>query len=220
MSFSHGIFDQPFQITISYGILVWRQIQTMARHKAFNREEALDKALHVFWGIGYEAASMQDLVEAMGINRQSLYDTFGDKRTLFLAALDRYVEQQGAQLQQTLEQTPSAKEGLRRAFDSIVSAAMQGDRRGCILVNTAVELPVHDEQTERSLCAKLAHVEDLLRDNVRRAQAAGEISRKHSPETLGRFLMNNLRGMRVMAKTADDPAELRDVVDIMFAALE
>ena len=192
----------------------------MARHKAFNREEALDKALHVFWGIGYEAASMQDLVEAMGINRQSLYDTFGDKRTLFLAALDRYVEQQGTQLQQMLEQTPSAKEGLRRIFDSIVSAAMQGDRRGCLLVNTAVELPVHDEQTARSLCAKLAQAEDLLRDTVRRAQAAGEISHKHRPETLARFLMNNIRGMRSMAKAADDPAGLRDVVDMVFAALE
>ena len=192
----------------------------MARHKAFNREEALDKALHVFWCIGYEAASMQDLVEAMGINRQSLYDTFGDKRTLFLAALDRYVEQQGTQLQQMLEQTPSAKEGLRRIFDSIVSAAMEGDRRGCLLVNTAVELPVHDEQTARSLCAKLAQAEDLLRDTVRRAQAAGEISRKHRPETLARFLMNNIRGMRAMAKAGDDPAGLRDVVDVVFAALE
>jgi len=163
---------------------------------------------------------MQDLVEAMGINRQSLYDTFGDKRTLFLAALDRYVEQQGTQLQQVLEQTPSAKEGLRRVFDSIVSAAMQGDRRGCLLVNTAVELPLHDEQTARSVCAKLAQTEDLLRDTVRRAQAAGEISRKHSPETLARFLMNNLRGLRAMARAADDHAGMRDVVDIMFAALE
>jgi len=192
----------------------------MARHKAFNREEALDKALHVFWGIGYEAASMQDLVEAMGINRQSLYDTFGDKRTLFLAALDRYVEREVTQLQQMLEQTPSAKEGLRRMFDSIVSEAMQGDRRGCLLVNTAVELPVHDELTARSLCAKLAQAEDLLRYTVRRAQAAGEISRKHSPETVARFLMNNIRGMRAMARAEDDPAGLRDVVDVVFAALE
>lgn len=192
----------------------------MARHKAFNREQALDKALQVFWCTGYEAASMQDLVEAMGINRQSLYDTFGDKRMLFLASLDRYVEQQSTQLQQTLEQTPSAKEGLRRIFDSIVSEAMQGDRRGCLLVNTAVELPVHDEQTARSLCSKLAQVEDLLRDTVRRAQAAGEISRKHRPESVARFLMNNIRGLRAMAKAAADSPGMRDVVDMVFAALE
>ena len=192
----------------------------MARHKAFNPEEALDKAFQVFWRVGYEAASMQDLVEAMGINRQSLYDTFGDKRTLFRAALDRYVEQEVTQLQQVLEQTPSAKEGLRLVFDGVVSAAMQGDRRGCILVNTVVELPVHDEQTARSLCAKLAQLEDALRDAVRRGQAAGEISRKHSPETLAGFLMNNLRGLRAMARASDDHAGLRDVVDIMFAALD
>lgn len=192
----------------------------MARHKAFNREEVLDKALHVFWRIGYEAASMQDLVEAMGINRQSLYDTFGDKRTLFLAALDRYVELESTQLQQVLEQAPSAKEGLRRIFDGIVSAAIQGDRRGCILVNTIVELPVHDEQTARSLCAKLTLTEDLLRDTVRQAQAAGEISRKRTPETLARFLMNNLRGLRAMARAEGDHAGLHDVVEVMFAALE
>ena len=73
----------------------------------------------------------------------------------------------------------------------------------------------------RAVCApKLAQAENLLRDTVRRAQAAGEISRKHRPETLARFLMNNIRGMRVMSKAGGDPAGLRDVVDMVFAALE
>src|SRR6201986_4496734 len=113
----------------------------MARHKEFDRDEALQKAMEVFWSRGYEAASIQDLVEHMGINRQSLYDTFGDKHSLFLQALDRYREVEGRKLFGLLEQSGSVKRALRQGFEVVVEGSLGGgERRWCCVGNATSEL--------------------------------------------------------------------------------
>src|SRR6201986_4998640 len=96
----------------------------MARHKEFARDEALHRAMEVFWSRGYEAASMGELVKHMGINRQSLYDTFGDKHTLYLAALDRYREVEGRKLFELLERPGSVKRALRHLFEGVVERSL------------------------------------------------------------------------------------------------
>src|SRR5918911_4112509 len=104
----------------------------MARRKEFNRDEALHKAMEVFWARGYEAASINDLVEHMGINRQSLYDTFGDKHSLYLQALDRYREVEGRKMFEALEQPGSVKRALRQLFQGVVEGSFcNAERRGC-----------------------------------------------------------------------------------------
>src|SRR5712671_3105788 len=113
----------------------------MARQKEFNREEALQKAMEVFWSRGYEAASIQDLVKHMGINRQSLYDTFGDKHALYLQALDRYSALEGRKLLLLLEGDGSVKRALRRLFAGVVEGSLcAGERRGCFMGNAMSEL--------------------------------------------------------------------------------
>src|ERR1043166_7581204 len=96
----------------------------MARHKEFDRDEALHKAMEVFWARGYEAASVQDLVEHMGINRQSLYDTFGDKHALYLQALDRYQEVELRKLFELLARPGSVRKALRQLFTGVIEAAL------------------------------------------------------------------------------------------------
>src|SRR5919106_1334524 len=108
----------------------------MARHKEFDRDEALHRAMEVFWSRGYEAASVGDLVKHMGINRQSLYDTFGDKHALYLAALDRYPEVEGRKMFELLERPGSVKRALRNLFEGVVACALgEGERRGCFVGN-------------------------------------------------------------------------------------
>src|SRR6267143_5467200 len=108
----------------------------MARHKEFDRDETLQKAMEVFWSRGYEAASIGDLVKHMGINRQSLYDTFGDKHTLYLLALDRYREVEGRRMFELLEQPGSVKKTLRQLFEGVVDGSLRdGQRRGCFMGN-------------------------------------------------------------------------------------
>src|SRR5215208_4537603 len=108
----------------------------MARHKEFDREEALQRAMEVFWSRGYEAASVGDLVKHMGINRQSLYDTFGDKHTLYLAALDRYREVEGRKLFELLERPGPVKRALRQLFGGVGECSLGGgERRGGVMGN-------------------------------------------------------------------------------------
>src|SRR5215212_5927342 len=111
----------------------------MARHKEFEREEALRRAMEVFWSRGYEATSVGDLVEHMGINRQSLYDTFGDKHSLYLQALDRYREVEGRKMFELLEQPGSVKRALRRLFQGVGREGLRqhGRGRGCALPRAA-----------------------------------------------------------------------------------
>src|SRR4051794_15823962 len=113
----------------------------MSRHKEFNREQALHKAMEAFWSRGYEATSIEDLVKHMGINRQSLYDTFGDKHALYLQALERYREVESRKLFELLERRSPVKLVLRQLFTGVVERSLSGaERRGCFMSNAMSEL--------------------------------------------------------------------------------
>ena len=117
----------------------------MPRPKAFDPDAALQKAMHVFWERGYEATSVQDLVEGMGINRFSLYSTFGNKHQLFVTVLERYCATIGANLVGDLEHSAAGLTAIRQFFTRLVDffASAKG-WRGCLMTNTAVELAPHD----------------------------------------------------------------------------
>src|SRR5258707_8496431 len=113
----------------------------MARHREFDRDEVLHKAMEVFWSRGYSAASIQDLVKHMGINRQSLYDTFGDKHALYLLALDRYREVESRKVFELLERPGSVKKTLRQLFAGVVEGSLcDGQRRGCFIDRKSTRL--------------------------------------------------------------------------------
>src|SRR5713226_9548064 len=131
--------------------------KTMARPKAFDRTEMLDKAMELFWCRGYEATSIHDLLEYLGINRQSLYDTFGDKHTLFLEALQRYEKRGKASMVATLEGVGSGKEAIERVFrNTIQSYAQARPRCGCFVVNSTIELAPHDPEVAQCVTESLA----------------------------------------------------------------
>ncbi|HYX30172.1 MAG TPA: TetR/AcrR family transcriptional regulator, partial [Pyrinomonadaceae bacterium] len=109
----------------------------MARQKEFDRDIVLHKAMEVFWARGYEGASIQDLVKHMGINRQSIYDTFGDKHSLFLEALDRYREIQSRKVFEILDRPGSVKRNLKLLFQEVIDKSLSDkDRRGCFVGNS------------------------------------------------------------------------------------
>src|ERR687894_167190 len=148
----------------------------MARHKEFDRDEALQRAMEVFWSRGYEAASVGELVSHMGINRQSLYDTFGDKHSLYLAALDRYREVEGRKMFELLERPGPVKRALRRLFESVVEHALgEGERRGCFVGNATSELAGRCRATAEKACGNMAAAEGALYRALLPGQRGGEI---------------------------------------------
>jgi TetR/AcrR family transcriptional repressor of nem operon len=192
----------------------------VARPKAFDREQALERAMNLFWTRGYEATSLTDLLAAMNIGRQSLYDTFGDKRALFLAALARYGELLDAFVRSCLDDAPSVKAALRRLFTQIVDEPRADKRRGCLLVNSAVELAPHDPAAARIVATSQLAMERLFRRALELARDRGELGGDRDLRALARYLVTTLQGLRVMAKADPSPRVLRDVMDVALGVLE
>lgn len=193
----------------------------MARHKEFDRDEALHKAMEVFWSRGYEAASVGELVRHMGINRQSLYDTFGDKHALYLAALDRYREVEGRKLSELLERPGPVKRALRRLFESVVERSLGGgERRGCFVGNATSELAGRCRETAEKSCGNMAAVEEALYRALLRGRREGEIGGGRDLRAVARFLYSSLQGLQLMSKATRDRKTLEDVVRVTLSVLD
>ena len=192
----------------------------MARTKEFEPESALESAMDLFWRRGYEATSVQDLLEEMGIGRGSMYGTFGDKRELFLAALDRFEETRVARAGEILNGSPSAMEGIRRLLETTIENLVSYEpRRGCLLANTAVELAPHDAEVAARISRYVRRTEDAFENALVRGRAAGEIPADRDPRALARFLVNTLHGVRVLARAGVDRRVLDDSVQTALEAL-
>lgn len=192
----------------------------MPRPKEFDRTEVLDRALELFWRCGYEGTSMQELVDAMGIHRGSLYGTFGDKHALFLAALRRYDELWISRFVEPLSAPGQVRPAVRHVLEQACRDATEGVRRGCLLTNSAVELAPHDPELARRVRGTLSRVEDALRAALERAQGTGELSADADPRALARFLIGVLQGLRVLSRSGAEPEALQDTVEISMQALE
>ena len=193
----------------------------MARHKEFERDEALHKAMEVFWTRGYEGASVQDLVKHMGINRQSIYDTFGDKHTLFLQALDRYREIEGRRVFELLERPGSVKKNFKQLFEDVVEKALSEEgKRGCFVGNAMSELSGRCKETAVRTCNSTAVVEKAFYRALVRGKQDGEFPRVTNPRAVARFLYSSLQGLLLLAKSTKDRKTLSDVVKVTLSVLD
>ena len=193
----------------------------MARPKEFQRDNVLDKAMQVFWSKGFECTSMQDLVNAMGINRGSLYDTFGDKQSLHVAVLERFYETELQPMFASLDGPGPVKPAIRTLFSEIADQSVNGeDLKGCMISNTAAELCPDDGPVGEIAAAGLKRAEDKLHEALSRARDQGEISADSDPLKLARTILCALNGMRVVAKAIDDRKTLDDMIDGTLSTLD
>ncbi|MGW5650056.1 TetR/AcrR family transcriptional regulator [Streptomyces humi] len=194
----------------------------MARTKEFDPDAALLSALELFWRRGYEATSVADLVEHLGIGRASLYATFGGKRDLYLKALDRYQRDRLPPLLRGLSlpgpALPAVRALVRRYADE--SAADELRLRGCLVTNTAAELAPHDPAAARSVEQDWDRVETVLHTALVRAQAQHELPADRAPLALARTLLVLLQGMRVVGKASTDPGRVRDAAEQVLRLLD
>jgi TetR/AcrR family transcriptional repressor of nem operon len=193
------------------------------RPKEFERDEALAAATEVFWKQGFEGASMAQLLEQMGINRQSAYDTFGDKRALFMEALRKYVERMGTAIGEVLQGQGGGDKGggvaspverVRLLLQRLSHRACATDGRGCLLTNAIVELAPHDPQIRGFVSETLNRVELMLAETLRAAVAAGELRQETDPVRLARLLLTVMQGALVLSKT-NLGGHAQDAVDLL-----
>ena len=193
----------------------------MPRPKEFDPDVALDRAVDVFWSRGYGGTSIQHLVDALGVNRGSLYATFGDKHGLYLAALDRYRQSEVVQIVDLLEQPGPVKRVLRRPFDAVVLSVAEGrGGRGCLVCNAAVEQAADDADVEAAVWASLGRIERAFTSVLQHAHERGQLRTGAGPAALAHYFTSSFMGLRVVAKAGDSPAQLRDIVDLTLAILD
>jgi AcrR family transcriptional regulator len=190
----------------------------IGRPRSFCKDEALDRALEVFWRKGYEGASICDLTSAMGINPPSLYAAFGNKEGLFCRALERYAALHDSFLSEALA-LPTAKDCiatlLRGTADSLTD---KKNPPGCLLVQGIAGSGEHAKCISDELCAQRAANEKRVRERLKRAKAEGDLPDDADPAALARFVATVTQGMAVQAAAGASRAELRRVADTALRA--
>jgi TetR/AcrR family transcriptional repressor of nem operon len=184
----------------------------MARPREFNEGAVLDAAIQCFWSRGYEATSVKDLIDETGITAASLYNAYGDKRELFRTALDRYVENNIAGRIQRCAALPP-REAIEAFFAEILSRSLNDrEHKGCMLINSALEMAPHDPEFQRIIARVLTRTERFFLDCIERGQAAGTIAHAMSADQLARHLLGVLIGVRVLARVRPERTLLEGVI--------
>lgn len=192
----------------------------MPWQKQYVESDVLDRAMEAFWARGYEATSISDLVAATGINRGSLYAGFTDKRSLFLRVLEHYDRRHRRDFLAAAARRHAPREAILAAFRQVVDSAGAGrDRKGCLLVNTALELAPHDREIERIVKASLDEVEAFFASMIEAGQRDGSIAAGIAARRTAQLLFSLFLGLRVITRSRPDPSLMDTIIEEVEARL-
>ncbi|WP_207003676.1 TetR/AcrR family transcriptional regulator [Trinickia mobilis] len=191
----------------------------MVRPREFDEENVLDIAMQCFWDRGFGTTSVRDLADQMGITQTSLYNTFGDKRALYARALEYYLAQGNrARIKRVEELTPT--EAIEEFFKGIVEDSIADKAlRGCMLVNTGLEIAPHDPEFRKLVAREFTFIEDFFRSHVEAGQTSGAIRQDVSAGQLAKMLLSVLLGLRVLARSRPQRAVLDGAVQAALAVM-
>lgn len=193
----------------------------MARPREFDEAAVLDSAIQQFWLRGYEATSVRDLAEEMGIAGASLYNAFGDKRTLYRSSLNRYLEQTFRERIRRLERALPPRDAIATFLQEIIERSLTDKRRrGCMLVNSTIEKVPEDRDFQQIIATFLSEVESFFLRCTVAGQRDGTIGTSQTAEDLSRLLLGTLLGLRVLARVRPDPELLKGMVRPVLALLD
>lgn len=192
----------------------------MARTKAFDKEEVLKKAVELFWQKGFHATSVQDLVNHLGINRASMYDTFGSKEELFYEALQLYKGEADKLMSSTPATGAEAKAFIRGLLQQVVlEHTDQQPNRGCFIANTTAESNTQTTAVQDLLCKNKEQFTERMSRLIGLARRDGYVSSQQTDEALARHLFAFFNGLRVLSQIEHDPASLQSMVDTQMSVL-
>lgn len=192
------------------------------RPRAFDRGEALERALLLFWSRGYGATSVQDLVEGLSLERGSLYGAFGDKRNFYLAAVQLYWDTYERRLVAALETgpvLPALREVLADPARAQEYASDAGVPQGCMIGNTTAELVPQDAEAREIVARSHARFTRIVADALRRAQASGEVTQNATPEAQAQLLLFTVQGLSLVSRAGLDTATALAAVDALIDSL-
>ena len=202
-------------------LLQARLFPVMARTKDFDEKEVLEKAIQIFWHKGYNGTSMQDLVDGLGISRSSLYDTYTDKHTLFVKALESYQNSGSSKVEKIVNTPRPAKETVKKLLEFVADELLgDKDQKGCFMVNAEVEVAPHDAEINNLVCKNDQQMEDAFYQVIKKGKESGEIKNSQDARALSRFFFNTVKGIRVTAKSTTDKSVFDDIINLTVAVLD
>lgn len=192
----------------------------MARTREFDVDKALEAAMELFWEMGYEATSLNDLTARMGIQRPSLYAAFGDKQALFEAALRHYTKLHAAHVRDSLHNPSSAREAIRAFFDQMIAEEYCGKlSRGCFCLNTMVELAPHDEKFEILTREHQMYLAVLFQETIERGIRKGEFKPEVNARAVAQALVVALIGLTVLMKSRPERSFAEQSLQVILTLL-
>ncbi|MDF2680447.1 MAG: transcriptional regulator, TetR family [Brevibacillus sp.] len=192
---------------------------TIGRSKEFNKEHVIHKAMLVFWEKGYEATSIPDLLKAMGLSRSSLYETFVDKQTLYVEAMQHY-KKTNQKKRNLLVNASSAKTGIRQYFDQHITSAFDEDLpKGCLITNAALGFDSPDEQLHKLIRDSFDELEKAFFELLSKGQQTGEIDSKKDSKALSHLLLNLNHSINVVSKVKTDKKIIYDMMNTVIEML-
>ena len=191
----------------------------MARPREFDEEQVLDLAMEAFWRHGYEATSVSDLVEATGLAKGSLYKAFGDKHSLYLRVLQRYLEGGYRHARRTLFDAPDAMAGIQGWLDNAVGMAVCDLRKGCFGVNCTIESAPHDDAVRELLASNQERLDSLLEEVIARGVERGELRAGLDPHVAALFVSTVVSGLQVAGKAGASKQDARAQAVLALSAL-
>ena len=192
----------------------------MPRTKQFHREEVLQKAMELFWEKGFYATSMQDLVDKLGINRASIYDTFGSKRELFDLSIDKYKAENAKRVADFLYQYVNVRQGLYELFNLLINDAMETKSpAGCFVINTIGELQKEDNELKEKLNDNKEAFEKIYIEYLKYGVYHSQISPYKNLQEIASYLYTLQSGLRVVSKVKRNREELQSIVNTGLSIL-
>jgi len=191
----------------------------MPRVKLFDKDDVLKKAMLLFWDKGYHATSIQDLVTALGINRGSLYDTFGGKKNLFEQALALYCNHNIKITREFLQSEESVKLAIKKLFQVFIDDSVE-DKKGCFVVNTTTELSCEDDIINAALLHNKDNFEAMFCECLKKGQESGEISQDKDIKSLSYMIYVLFSGIRVVARLEKDNQRLHKLSNVVLSLLD
>lgn len=190
----------------------------MARNKAFDYDEKLEIVRNLFWEKGYHATSMHDIVDVLQLNRSSIYNTYGNKHTLFLKCLGNYAQMKTAQYRSAVGHEGSPFEVLSRVVHDVVNQTIK-DKKACLIIRTIFELGDSDPQVNELVTANAKVLEGIFRELIENARLAKEIKRDVVPEVVARYILSSFSGFHKHYVLSGSKREVEQMVDFMLSSM-
>jgi TetR/AcrR family transcriptional regulator, transcriptional repressor for nem operon len=193
----------------------------MARQREFDEKNVIETATNLFWKKGYNAVSTQDLIDAFGISRSSMYGAYKDKRSLFILALQHYRQTTSQGMINVLNENKSFKETISQLLTELIKDTVSDiDNKGCFIVNTAIELAPHDTEILKIIKENRENIVKALTISIEKGMENGEIKTNQNPKSLANYFYNLINGLRVDAKVHKDKNNYKEIVEIAMSVLD